>query len=131
VERISPRRLNADKELILRGSGGQAGRFLLNCTDGSQRLSIGAALMREVASGPSKLGVNEMVALRRTGSGFLMILFLGVWAAALSAPTGPAATGPDNDHSIQAIRYASAEDEVAGLVMGAPKGEKINIAMVV
>jgi len=35
------------------------------------------------------------------------------------------------DYSIQAIRYASAEDEVAGLVMGAPKGEKINIAMVI
>src|SRR5690348_3859373 len=35
------------------------------------------------------------------------------------------------DYSIQAIRYASAEDEVAGLVMGAPKGEKIKIAMVV
>ncbi len=35
------------------------------------------------------------------------------------------------DYSIQAIRYASAEGEVAGLVMGAPKGEKITIAMVV
>ncbi|MFY9529802.1 MAG: N-acyl homoserine lactonase family protein [Candidatus Acidiferrales bacterium] len=35
------------------------------------------------------------------------------------------------DYSIQAIRYASAEDEVAGLVMGAPKGEKIDIAMVI
>ncbi|HYL63463.1 MAG TPA: N-acyl homoserine lactonase family protein [Candidatus Methylomirabilis sp.] len=35
------------------------------------------------------------------------------------------------DYSIQAIRYANAEDEVAGLVMGAPKGEKINIAMVI
>jgi glyoxylase-like metal-dependent hydrolase (beta-lactamase superfamily II) len=35
------------------------------------------------------------------------------------------------DYSIQAIRYASAEDEVAGLVMGAPKGEKIKIAMVI
>lgn len=33
----------------------------------------------------------------------------------------PAATGPD--YPIQAIRYASAEDKVAGLVMGAPKGE--------
>jgi len=40
-----------------------------------------------------------------------------------------AATTPE--YSIQAIRYASAEDEVAGLVMGVPKGEKINIAMVV
>jgi glyoxylase-like metal-dependent hydrolase (beta-lactamase superfamily II) len=41
----------------------------------------------------------------------------------------PAARSPE--YSIQAIRYASAEDEVAGLVMGAPKGEKISIAMVV
>src|SRR5689334_16126833 len=54
----------------------------------------------------------------------LAILLLLILAAAL-----PAATGPE--YSIQAIRYASAEDEVAGLVMGAPKGEKINIAMVV
>jgi glyoxylase-like metal-dependent hydrolase (beta-lactamase superfamily II) len=38
---------------------------------------------------------------------------------------------PAAEYSIQAIRYATAEDEVAGLVMGAPKGEKINIAMVV
>ena len=50
---------------------------------------------------------------------FLLILSLAV----------PAATSPE--YSIQAVRYASAEDEVAGLVMGAPKGEKINIAMVV
>jgi len=35
------------------------------------------------------------------------------------------------NYSIQAIRYATAEDEVAGLVMGAPKGEKIEIAMVI
>ena len=35
------------------------------------------------------------------------------------------------EYSIQAIRYASAEDEVAGLVMGAPKGEKIKIALVI
>jgi len=35
------------------------------------------------------------------------------------------------DYSIQAIRYASAEAEVADLVMGAPQGEKINIAMVI
>lgn len=35
------------------------------------------------------------------------------------------------EYSIQAIRYASAEDDVSGLVMGAPKGEKITIAMVV
>ena len=41
----------------------------------------------------------------------------------------PVATSPE--YSIQAIRYASVEGEVAGLVMGAPKGEKISIAMVV
>ena len=52
------------------------------------------------------------------------ILVLLILASAL-----PAATGPE--YTIHAIRYASAEDEVAGLVMGAPKGEKINIAMVV
>ena len=44
---------------------------------------------------------------------------------------GASASAPAPDYSIQAIRYASAEDEVAGLVMGAPKGEKINIAMVI
>src|SRR5690348_14425278 len=54
----------------------------------------------------------------------LFFLFLMTVVTAL-----PAATGPE--YSIQAIRYASAEDEVAGLVMGAPKGEKINIAMVI
>jgi glyoxylase-like metal-dependent hydrolase (beta-lactamase superfamily II) len=53
-----------------------------------------------------------------------LLPFLVILASALSAATGP-------EYSIQAIRYASAEDEVAGLVMGAPKGEKINIAMVV
>src|SRR5215472_13648781 len=54
----------------------------------------------------------------------LLLQFILILASAL-----PAATGPE--YSIQAIRYASAEDEVAGLVMGAPKGEKINIAMVI
>jgi glyoxylase-like metal-dependent hydrolase (beta-lactamase superfamily II) len=53
-----------------------------------------------------------------------LFLFLVILASALPAVTGP-------EYSIQAIRYASAEDEVAGLVMGAPKDEKINIAMVV
>jgi len=54
---------------------------------------------------------------------FLLPLALTL-ASALAARTGP-------EYSIQAIRYASAEGEVAGLVMGAPKGEKINIAMVI
>ena len=36
------------------------------------------------------------------------------------------------EYSIQAIRYATAPNvEVADLVMGAPKDEKVNIAMVV
>jgi glyoxylase-like metal-dependent hydrolase (beta-lactamase superfamily II) len=43
---------------------------------------------------------------------------------------GPEQT-PAPEYSIQAIRYASAEDNVAGLVVGAPKDEKINIAMVI
>jgi glyoxylase-like metal-dependent hydrolase (beta-lactamase superfamily II) len=51
-------------------------------------------------------------------------------AILLAALLGGAPAPPPN-YSIQAIRYASAEDEVAGLVMGAPKGEKINIAMVI
>ena len=54
----------------------------------------------------------------------LLSLFLVILPFAL-----PAASGPE--YSIQAIRYASAKDEVAGLVMGARKGEKINIAMVI
>src|SRR5438477_13104592 len=54
---------------------------------------------------------------------FLLFLLV-ILASAL-----PPATAPE--YSIQAIRYASAEDEVAGLVMGAPQGEKIIIAMVV
>jgi glyoxylase-like metal-dependent hydrolase (beta-lactamase superfamily II) len=53
-------------------------------------------------------------------------------AILLAALLGGAPAYPSvPDYSIQAIRYASAEDEVAGLVMGAPKGEKINIAMVI
>lgn len=46
----------------------------------------------------------------------------------LAQSAAPQASVPD--YSIQAIRYASAEGEVAGLVVGAPKGEKIEIAMV-
>jgi glyoxylase-like metal-dependent hydrolase (beta-lactamase superfamily II) len=42
---------------------------------------------------------------------------------------GAPASAPS--YSIEAIRYASAEGEVAGLVMGAPQGEKISIAMVI
>ena len=56
-------------------------------------------------------------------------VLVAMLAAALFGAISPPASPPD--YSIQAIRYASAEDEVAGLVMGAPKGEKINIAMVI
>ena len=55
---------------------------------------------------------------------FLLPLVVVILGSVLLAATGP-------HYSIQAIRYASAEDEVAGLVMGAPQGEKIIIAMVV
>ena len=57
--------------------------------------------------------------MKKLFCGFLLILPLAM----------PVASSPE--YSIQAIRYASAEGEVAGLVMGAPKGEKITIAMVV
>ena len=53
-----------------------------------------------------------------------LVAFLGLFAIFTAKGSTP-------DYSIQAIRYASAEGEVAGLVMGAPKGEKINIAMVI
>jgi len=50
--------------------------------------------------------------------GFMLLLLLGL------APLAP-------DYSIQAIRYASGVNfPAAALVMGAPKGEKIDIAMV-
>ena len=53
-----------------------------------------------------------------------LLAVMGILATASAAAPGP-------EYSIQAIRYATAEGEVAGLVMGAPKGEKIQIAMVV
>ena len=52
------------------------------------------------------------------------VAFLG-----LSALFSARASMPD--YSIQAIRYASGEAEVADLVMGGPAGEKINIAMII
>lgn len=53
-------------------------------------------------------------------------------AAILSAlPWAGFAGSATPEYSIQAIRYGSAEDDVAGLVMGAPKAEKINISMVI
>jgi Metallo-beta-lactamase superfamily len=58
-----------------------------------------------------------------------LFLLASIPLLALATPSSAKAAAPD--YSIQAIRYASAEDEVAGLVMGAPKGEKINIAMII
>ena len=45
-------------------------------------------------------------------------------------PCAGFAASPTPEYSIQAIRYASSEDDVANLVMGGPH-EKINIAMVI
>jgi len=56
---------------------------------------------------------------------FAPAAFLGL----LALFSAKAATTPD--YSIQAIRYASGEAEVADLVMGGPQGEKIDIAMVI
>src|ERR1700676_135602 len=58
-------------------------------------------------------------------------LFSVVLIPVLALPAFSPAKAATPEYSIQAIRYASAEDEVAGLVMGAPKSEKIVIAMVV
>ncbi|MGB8459307.1 MAG: N-acyl homoserine lactonase family protein [Candidatus Acidiferrum sp.] len=65
---------------------------------------------------------------RLAGLSSLPFFALSIWFA-LFAPFSAKAATPD--YSIQAIRYASAEDDVAGLVMGAPKNEKIEIAMVI
>jgi glyoxylase-like metal-dependent hydrolase (beta-lactamase superfamily II) len=59
------------------------------------------------------------------------VIALCAFAAASNGGRKAAAKAAAPDYSIEAIRYAMAEDEVAGLVMGAPKGEKINIAMVI
>ena len=64
---------------------------------------------------------------RLAGLVILPFISCAIFLSAKASP--PQAKAPD--YSIQAIRYATAEDEVAGLVMGAPKGEKINIAMVI
>ena len=57
------------------------------------------------------------------------VWFAPVALLGLSALFSAKAATPD--YSIQAIRYASGEAEVADLVMGAPTGEEINIAMVI
>src|SRR5712691_11041860 len=52
------------------------------------------------------------------------LLLAGIFGLFSVSPSSP-------EYSIQAIRYASAVNEpVAALVMGAPKDEKIEIAMV-
>ena len=61
----------------------------------------------------------------------LVALTLAVVCALGWTKSEPRAQESAPNYSIQAIRYATAEDEVAGLVMGAPKGEKIEIAMVI
>jgi glyoxylase-like metal-dependent hydrolase (beta-lactamase superfamily II) len=48
----------------------------------------------------------------------------------LALPCGGFAGSSTPEYSIEAIRYASAEDDVANLVIGAPH-EKINLAMVI
>ena len=58
----------------------------------------------------------------------ILLIALAALIVAFASLSANAATP---DYSIQAIRYSSAQDEVAGLVMGAPKGEKIEIAMVI
>ena len=60
-----------------------------------------------------------------------MAVFIGVALSLGMAPqNAPNSSNIAPDYSIQAIRYASAPDDVANLVMGAPKQE-INLAMVV
>src|SRR5260370_1400395 len=56
-------------------------------------------------------------------------LFSVVLIPLLALPSFSPAKAAPPEYTIQAIRYASAEDEVAGLVMGAPKGQRV--AMVV
>lgn len=60
---------------------------------------------------------------------FGVIAVLAMCALAWRNTAGGQTATPN--YSIAAIRYATAEGEVAGLVMGAPKGEKITLAMVV
>jgi glyoxylase-like metal-dependent hydrolase (beta-lactamase superfamily II) len=62
---------------------------------------------------------------------WLVVIATMVLCALAWAPCAAWAQSAVTNYSIEAIRYAAAEDEVAGLVMGAPKGEKIDIAMVV
>jgi glyoxylase-like metal-dependent hydrolase (beta-lactamase superfamily II) len=56
-------------------------------------------------------------------------LLLAVLCLALFGPSS--ASGPTPDYSIQAIRYATTPGVVADLVVGGPKDQKIDVAMVV
>jgi glyoxylase-like metal-dependent hydrolase (beta-lactamase superfamily II) len=61
----------------------------------------------------------------------IALMFAAVFATAFAASPSPA-SAPAPEYSIQAIRYADLPDfPVSGLVVGAPEGEKIDIAMVV
>lgn len=61
-------------------------------------------------------------------------LTFSLWArqSAPTPPSPPVTAGPPPAYSIEAIRYATVPQfPVSGLVMGAPEGEKLDIAMVV
>lgn len=66
--------------------------------------------------------------MKRFAWGVLAVAAVCAWVAMRRSVQAETAAP---NYSIEAIRYATAEDEVADLVMGAPKGEKINLAMVV
>jgi len=62
---------------------------------------------------------------------WLVALTLAVVCALTWTKSAARAQAAAVNYSIEAIRYGTVEGEVAGLVMGAPKGEKIDIAMVI
>src|SRR5512142_504839 len=65
----------------------------------------------------------------RATPGFLLVFLSGAFFALLAAAPSPSARSA---YSIQAIRYGTIRDfPVSALVMGAPKDEKTDIAMVV
>lgn len=67
--------------------------------------------------------------MKRVGSFVLLSCF--VLGTLLAFSNFFSANAAPPNYSIEAIRYADADGEVAGLVMGAPKGEKITLAMVI
>lgn len=60
----------------------------------------------------------------------MIVLFAVALISGIGSRSAPARSPATPDYSIQAILYASAPDNVANLVMGAPKG-KITLAMAV